>query len=118
MTTPVHPRAPTENLDGYQAGSDAGFYSWENEKAARAMGVKWVLVPNRNTKRAERKRLYRSAGHRWRTGCEGRIRVLRRRHGMRRCLYRGLHGMQRWVGLSVIADNVIQIGRVSPCRGD
>jgi hypothetical protein len=30
---------------------------------------------------------------------------------MRRCLYRGFQGMQRWVGLSVIADNVIQIGR-------
>jgi IS5 family transposase len=95
--------------------ADAGFYSWENEKAAQAMGVKWVSVPNRNTQSAERKRLYRQPwfrrGQRWRIGCEGRISVLKRRHGMRRCLYRGFHGMQRWVGLSVIADNVIQIGR-------
>jgi Transposase DDE domain len=75
--------------------ADAGFYSWENEKAAQAMGVKWVSVPNRNTQSAERKRFYRQRfrrGQRWRTGCEGRISVLKRRHGMRRCLYRGF----RW----------------------
>ena len=52
-----------------------------------------------------------------RTGCEGRISALKRRHGMRRCLYRGFHGMQRWVGLSVIADNVIQIGRCLALQG-
>jgi len=36
---------------------------------------------------------------RWRTGCEGRISVLKRRHGLNRCRYRGFEGMQRWVGL-------------------
>jgi IS5 family transposase len=36
--------------------------------------------------------------------------VLKRRHGLRRCLYPGLDGMRRWVGLGVIADNVIQMG--------
>jgi transposase, IS5 family len=95
--------------------ADAGFHSQQNEKTAGAMGVRWLSVPNQKTKSAERKCLYRQRwfrrGQRWRTGCEGRISVLKRRHGMRRCLYRGFHGMQRWVGLSVIADNVIQIGR-------
>ena len=95
--------------------ADAGFHSQQNEKTAGALGVRWLSVPNQKTKSAERKRLYRQRwfrrGQRWRTGCEGRISVLKRRHGMRRCLYRGFHGMQRWVGLSVIADNVIQIGR-------
>ena len=47
----------------------------------------------------------------WRTGCEGRISVLKRRHGLNRCRYRGFEGMQRWVGLGVIPDNIIQIGR-------
>src|SRR6266403_1519591 len=93
--------------------ADAGFHSQQNENAARAMGVRWLSVPNQKTKSAERRRLYRQRwfrrGQRWRTGCEGRISALKRRHGMRRCLYRGFHGMQRWVGLSVIADNVIQI---------
>jgi len=29
---------------------------------------------------------------------------------LRRCLYPGLDGMRRWVGLGVIADNFIQMG--------
>src|SRR5260370_940901 len=49
-------------------------------------------------------------GQKWRTGSEGRISVLKRRHGLRRCLYPGLNGMRRWVGLGVIADNFIQMG--------
>jgi IS5 family transposase len=101
--------------------ADAGFHSQQNEKAAGALGVRWLSVPNQKTKSAERKRLYRQRwfrrGQRWRTGCEGRISALKRRHGMRRCLYRGFHGMQRWVGLSVIADNVIQIGRCLALQG-
>lgn len=101
--------------------ADAGFHSQQNEKTAGAMGVRWWSVPNQKTKSAERKRLYRQRwfrrGQRWRTGCEGRISALKRRHGMRRCLYRGFHGMQRWVGLSVIADNVIQIGRCLALQG-
>jgi Transposase DDE domain len=50
-------------------------------------------------------------GQKWRTGAEGRISVLKRRHGLNRCRYRGEAGMQRWVGLGVIADNLINIGR-------
>jgi IS5 family transposase len=56
----------------------------------------------------EHQRWFR-AGQRWRTGCEGRISVLKRRHGLNRCRYRGLNGMERWVGLGVIADNLIHI---------
>jgi IS5 family transposase len=43
-------------------------------------------------------------------GCEGRISVAKRRHGLNRCRYRGEAGMKRWVGLGVIADNLINIG--------
>lgn len=50
-------------------------------------------------------------GQRWRTGCEGRISVLKRRLGLRRRLYRGLEGMKRWVGLGVIAENLMSMGR-------
>jgi len=93
---------------------DAAFYSAANEKEAHERGVKRVCVPNRNTKSAERKREQRKRwfkqGQKWRTGCEGRISVLKRRHGLRRCLYKGDAGMKRWVGLGVIADNLIHIG--------
>ena len=40
-----------------------------------------------------------------------RISVLKRRHGLRRCLYHGLEGTKRWVGLGVLADNLINIGK-------
>ena len=95
--------------------ADAAFYSAKNEAAARAKGVKRVCIPNRSTKSLERKREQRKRwfrnGQKWRTGSEGRISVVKRRHGLDRCRYRGYVGMNRWVGLGVIADNVINIGR-------
>jgi IS5 family transposase len=94
--------------------ADAGFYSQGNEKKVQEMGVRWVAVPNRSTRSPERRKLEKRrwfrAAQRWRTGSEGRISVLKRRHGLNRCRYRGLPGMKRWVGLGVIADNLIQIG--------
>jgi len=96
--------------------ADAGFYSQAQERAVQEKGVKWVAVPNRNTRSAERKKLEKrrwfKKAQRWRTGCEGRISVLKRRHGIGRCRYRGLEGMKRWVGLGVLADNLINIGNV------
>jgi IS5 family transposase len=95
---------------------DAGFYSAKNEAIAHDKGVKRVCIPNRATKSAERKREQKKRwfkqGQKWRTGCEGRISVLKRRHGLRRCLYKGDDGMRRWVGLGVIADNLTHIGTV------
>jgi IS5 family transposase len=94
--------------------ADAGFYSQANEKRLQEMGVKNVSVPNRNTRseqrRSHQKKRSFKEGQRWRTGCEGRISVLKRRHGLNRCLYRGQDGMKRWVGLGVIADNLINMG--------
>jgi IS5 family transposase len=96
--------------------ADAGFYSARNEAAAKASGVKRVCIPNRSTKsvarkREQKKRWFRN-GQKWRTGCEGRISVAKRRHGLDRCRYKGSSGMKRWVGLGVVADNLISIGRV------
>ena len=95
--------------------ADAAFYCAKNEAAAKAKGVKRVCIPNRSTKSLERKREQRKRwfrnGQKWRTGCEGRISVVKRRHGLDRCRYKGYVGMNRWVGLGVIADNVVNIGR-------
>jgi transposase, IS5 family len=95
--------------------ADAAFYSLKNETAAKAKGVKRVCIPNRATRSAERKREQRKRwfrdGQKWRTGSEGRISVVKRRHGLNRCRYKGYVGMNRWVGLGVIADNVVNIGR-------
>lgn len=95
--------------------ADAGYYSQVQERAVQEKGVKWVAVPNRSTRSTERKQMEKSRwfkkAQRWRTGCEGRISVAKRRHGLRRCLYRGIDGMKRWVGLGVLADNLINIGK-------
>jgi IS5 family transposase len=95
--------------------ADAGFYSAKNVAKAEEMGVKRVSVPNRSTKSAARRKYQKQRwfkkGQKWRTGCEGRISLLKRRHGLRRSLYKKVAGMKRWVGLGVIADNLINIGR-------
>ncbi len=98
----------------YLVTADAAFFSQHNEDTAHAGGVKRVAIPNRSTrskqrKRLEKKRWFRNA-QKWRTGCEGRISLLKRRHGLNRCRYKGMPGIQRWVGLGVIADNLINIG--------
>jgi IS5 family transposase len=102
------------------ATADAGYYSQAQEQAVEQKGVKWVAVPNRNTKSAERKKKEHSRwfkkAQRWRTGCEGRISVLKRRHGLSRCRYRGTEGMKRWVGLGVMADTLISMGNVLAAR--
>jgi IS5 family transposase len=94
---------------------DAGFYSAQGEAQLREMGVKRVSIPNHSTQSMERRQHQRQRwfrkGQKWRTGCEGRISVLKRRHGLTRCRYKGSIGMKRWVGLGVISDNLINLGR-------
>ena len=124
----VHARRPadvtvwTNALDRHQtifgrapdlAAGDRGFSSATNERAAMDRGVRRVVLPHRGPKsparRAyERQRWFRR-GQRWRVGCEGRISVLKRRHGLDRCRYHGDDGMHRWVGFGVIADNLMNI---------
>ena len=100
--------------------ADAAFYSNNNEAAAKARGVRRVCIPNCSTKSPERKREQKKRwfrnGQKWRTGCEGRISVVKRRHRLDRCRYKGFVGMQHWVGLGVIADNIVNIGRTMEKR--
>jgi IS5 family transposase len=101
--------------------SDAGFFSLENVRQAKELGVERVAVPNKKGRdqarwKEQKQRWFRRA-QRWRVGCEGRISVLKRRHGLRRCRYRGMDGMERWVGWGVIADNLIHMGKLLPAKG-
>jgi len=98
------------------AVADAGFASTANERAATDLGVPCVALPRRGRPSRHpppRPRWYHRA-LRWRTGSEGRISVVKRCHGLRRCRYRGLPGMERWVGLGVIASNLRVLGRAGP----
>ena len=102
------------------AAADMGFFSAANEASAQQLGVKWVAVPSQSTKSAARKQTQKKRWFKkaqaWRTGCEGRISVLKRRHGINRSRYRGTEGMRRFVGLGVIADNLHHIGKVLASR--
>jgi len=93
------------------AVADGGFASRTNERAAHDRGVRHVVLPRQP--REKRSRTARAA-LRWRTGSEGRISALKRCHGLRRCRYRGESGMQRWVGLGVIANDLLVLGRAGP----
>jgi IS5 family transposase len=102
------------------AAGDRGFASVANEAAAIARGVRRVILPRPGRKTAarrahERQRWFRR-GQRWRVGCEGRISVIKRRHGLRRCRYRGAAGTARWVGLGVIANNLMSTATVVNAR--
>jgi IS5 family transposase len=100
------------------AVADAGFASAANERVALDFGVKRVVLPRRGRPAHSalpwpRPRWYRR-GLQWRTGSEGRISAVKRCHGLRRCRYRGEAGMERWVGLGMIANNLLVLGRARP----
>jgi IS5 family transposase len=99
----------------YLATADRGFSSAANEQMATSRGVRRVVLPHPGRKTAMRRAYERQPwfrrGRRWRVGSEGRISVLKRRHGLSRCRYHGRDGMHRWVGLGVIADNLVTIAR-------
>ena len=131
----VHARRPadvtlwTAALDRHQtifghapdlAAGDRGFSSAANERAATERGVRRVILPRQGQKsparRAYEHQRWFRRGQRWRVGCEGRISVLKRRHGLARCRYHGLDGMNRWVGLGVIANNLVSTATFSRAR--
>lgn len=93
------------------AAADRGFASAANETAATVRGVRRVILPRPGRKtparRAHERQRWFRRGQRWRVGCEGRISVIKRRHGLRRCRYHGADGTARWVGLGVIANNLM-----------
>jgi IS5 family transposase len=93
------------------AAGDRGFASAKNDEAAMERGVRRIILPRPGRKtparRAHERQRWFRRGRRWRVGCEGRISVIKRRHGLRRCRYRGAAGMARWVGLAGIANNLV-----------
>jgi len=77
--------------------------------------VAQVSIPQRGgIKTAERETLEHSApfkkGQRFRAGIEGRISVLFRGRGMKRCLAKGRQRFEILVGAAVLANNLLRIG--------
>jgi len=93
-----------------QVSGDRGIHSAQNEKAARALGVRRVSLPQPGHKAKRRRRKEKQpwfrAAQRFRNGIEGRISQLRRARHLDRCLNHGELGLERWVGWGVIANNL------------
>jgi len=94
---------------------DRGTYSAANERYARKLGVKQVVLPKPGAKSPARQAYewqgWFRRGRRWRAGIEGRISGLKRGQGLERCRYHGDAGMERWVGWGVIAHDLRVIAR-------
>ena len=98
-----------------QASADRGLSSDPNEKLAHDLGVHYVVIPKRGYRSKARLKHEHKAwfvkGRHWHAGVEGRISVLKRAHGLGRCLNHGETGFQCWVGWGVIAGNLAVLGR-------
>jgi IS5 family transposase len=97
--------------------ADRGFFSAENEATCKQAGVAQVCIPQRGgIKTEEREALERSPafkkGQKFRAGIEGRISVLFRGRGMKRCLAKGRERFEILVGAAVLANNLMRMAEL------
>jgi transposase, IS5 family len=95
-------------------GSDRGFFSDRNVTSCEQSGVKVVCMPQRGGKKSLEREAYEKSpafkkGQRFRAGIEGRISVLFRGRGMKRCPAEGHQRFELWVGAAVLANNLMTI---------
>jgi IS5 family transposase len=91
---------------------DRGFFSEQNVTACVQGAVKTVCIPQRGgSKTPQRQACERSQefkqGQRFRAGIEGRISVLMRGRGMKRCRAEGAERLALFVGAAVLANNLM-----------
>jgi IS5 family transposase len=96
---------------------DRGFYSADNLDECQQAGVRQVCIPQRGgQKTAEREAFERSPAfkkaQRFRVGIEGRIPVLFRGRGMKRCRAKGRERFEVLVGAAVLANNLLRIAEL------
>jgi transposase, IS5 family len=110
----AHHRARIDRPPELRA-ADRHFCSLANCERATTAGVRHVALPKRGrvgpADHARERAPWFRRGHRFRAGSEGRISVLRRRFGLDRCRYHGPAGLERWVGLGILAHNLRVISR-------
>jgi transposase, IS5 family len=95
--------------------SDRGFFNEEHSQACQ--DVKLLCIPQRGGKKtAEREAFEKSPefkkGQRFRAGIEGRISVLFRGRGMKRCLAQGRERFEILVGAAVLTNNLVAIAHL------
>lgn len=95
-------------------GTDRGFYSEDNIQACKRNGVKIVSIPQRGGQKTPQRQAWEKSaafkqGQRFRAGIEGRISVLFRARGMKRCHARGRERFELFVGAAVLTNNLMRI---------
>jgi transposase, IS5 family len=93
---------------------DRGFHTPGNVTAITAAGVRTECLPQRGGHKTPARATYEKTrafkrGQRFRAGIEGRISVLFRGRGMKRCLLTGRDRFDVFVGLAVLANNLLRI---------
>jgi IS5 family transposase len=96
---------------------DRGVHSADTESKLTEAGVKQIAIPAmgkvpKERQAVEHTRTWRR-GYRWRAGIEGRIASLRRDYGWSKCAYHGENGMERWLGLGILASNLRHIAQAN-----
>jgi IS5 family transposase len=94
--------------------ADRGFFSEQNVATCVQSAVKTVCIPQRGGSKTPQRQAYeRSAafkqGQRFRAGIEGRISVLMRGRGMKRCRAEGAERFALFVAAAVLANNLMVI---------
>lgn len=97
--------------------ADRGFYSQANTRECEHAGVLVVCIPKCGGKRSPEQRAHEKSpafkkAQRFRAGIEGRISVLFRGRGMKRCLAEGSEHFELLVGAAVLANNLMVIARL------
>jgi transposase, IS5 family len=97
--------------------ADRGFDSANNQKVCRKARIACPSIPQRGgTKTPQRQALEKSPAfkkaQRFRAGIEGRISVLFRGRGMKRCLSSGKPRFHLFVGVTVLANNLLKIAEL------
>jgi IS5 family transposase len=95
---------------------DRGFDNQENQKECVQAGVSCPSIPQRGgQKDAEREALEKTPNFKkaqlFRAGIEGRISVLFRGRGMKRCLAQGPEHFEAFIGAAVLANNLMNIAQ-------
>ncbi len=100
--------------------ADRGVHSADTEVKALAAGVNLVALPAVGKVSVLRQALEQSwlwrRAYRWRSGIEGRIASLRREYGLHISSYHELEGMERWIGLGVLASNLRHVAQAQVTR--
>jgi IS5 family transposase len=92
--------------------SDRGFHSDDNVAACKKAGVITESIPQRGGQKTPKREAHEKSpafkrAQRFRAGVEGRISVLFRGRGMKRCLPHGLDRFDVFVGVAVLANNLL-----------